>query len=181
MLTIGHGRSRGLGQVQIRTVLPAAPTLPRLDDLVTQVEAFSQRVRAVRNDGEAWAYLPVTLESDMIVRDRYLLPCSSGDPHETLFRYQPPPADLSMRLVTAVQRTGWIGGWDALRGLPRPFHLVVQHGSVWVYQVPADMAQVRAALTWWIQAEQAGLGERRDEGFGRIRLLHPLHREEQTL
>jgi hypothetical protein len=153
-----------------------------VDSLKPAVQAFTQRVSSDRTDATDWYYLPVTLESDTILRDHYLLSSSSGDPTETLWRYLPvaDPALRQMALHTAVQSTRWLGGWDELRRLPRPPQLAVQQGSVWVYRVPARDDLLDAALRWWLQAEADGVGERRSEGFGRVRLLHPVHMEDRT-
>jgi hypothetical protein len=111
----------------------------------------------------------------MILRDHYLLPCSSGEPSVTLCRYLPNPPG-SMRLAAAFQGTRWVGGWDMIREVPRTPELAVEQGSVWVYQV--DRHQLDAAVTWWTEAEAQRLGERTALGYGRVCLLHPFHTAE---
>jgi hypothetical protein len=182
ILSIGQGRSRGLGQVHVRRGEAPRADVRSVDSLKPAVQAFTQWVSNQGTGETHWYYLPVTLESDLIARDRYLLPSSSGNPAETLWRYLPTvdPAQQHMVLYTAVQSTRWLGGWDELRRMPRPPQLAVQQGSVWVYRIPARDEVLDAALRWWLQAEINGLGERRSEGFGRVRLLHPLHREDRT-
>lgn len=169
MLTLGQGRSRGLGQVEIEHVESLSAPHRDSGTVIQDVVTFSARV----SNDETWCLLPVTLLSDTIVRDRYLLPCSSGDPQWTLERYWA-GAPSSMTLQAAVQSTRWIGGWDALRGIPREPQLTVQQGAVWVYRVPRT--DLDAAVRWWLHQEEEGLGERRSEGFGHVYLLHPLHR-----
>lgn len=170
---IGQGRSRGAGQVQISVDLYDLPQQPDAAQQADLVRVFSSRANAP----DGWLYLPITLEADMVLRDRYLIPCTSGDPQETLWRYLPPDAAFSMHLHDAVQTTHMIGGWDALRRLPRPVQLAVRQGSVWVYKVPE--ADLDRALAWWQRVEMQGIGERRTEGYGRVRLLHPLHQEDE--
>jgi CRISPR-associated Csx10 family RAMP protein len=182
ILSIGQARSRGLGQVAVRQEGEPLPDVRSVDSLKPAVQAFTQRVSSHRTDATDWYYLPITLDSDIILRDHYLLPSSSGNPTDTLWRYFPAadPALQQMALHTAVQSTRWLGGWDELRRLPRPPQLAVQQGSVWVYRVPARDDLLDAALRWWLQAEADGVGERCSEGFGRVRLLHPVHMEDQT-
>lgn len=170
---IGQGRSRGAGQVQISVDLYDLPQQPDAAQQADLVRVFSSRANAP----DGWLYLPITLEADMVLRDRYLIPCTSGDPQETLWRYLPPDAAFSMHLHDAVQTTHMIGGWDALRRLPRPVQLAVRQGSVWIYEVPE--ADLDRALAWWQRVEMQGIGERRTEGYGRVRLLHPLHQEDE--
>jgi CRISPR-associated Csx10 family RAMP protein len=171
VMTLGQGRSRGMGRVRMIPVEDAPPWgQGTRDDMERAVREFSRHAGAPAET----LFLPLTLLSDVILRDRYLLPCSRGDPVETLPHYWQ-GAPPSMRLHYAYQSTRWIGGWDMLRNLPSEPQLAVQQGSVWVYRVAErDMS---AAVQWWLDREHNGLGERRNEGFGRVVLLHPLHQE----
>lgn len=172
VVSIGQGRSRGMGQAEARCFMQSDPPARDLADLAKQARDFTTRAGA---DPTQTVYLPVTLLADTILRDGYLLPCSSGNPEETLTHYTstPPPA---MTLHYGVQSTRWLSGWDAIRRIPRPPQLAVQHGSVWVYAIPA--ALLDSAISWWLDVEVTGLGERRAEGFGRVMLLHPFHAKE---
>src|SRR5512145_661511 len=174
-LTFGQGRSRGMGQV--RAKLNSSDEREDRDptQLLNYAEEFSRCVGA----DATTIYLPVTLESDTILRDSYLLPCSSANPEETLWRYLPPTdAIRTMRLHRVVQSTRWSSGWDELRRVPRPAQLTVQMGAVWVFAV--SIAAAPAAITWWLEAERHGIGERCSEGFGRVRLLHEFHKKEEN-
>lgn len=171
-LSVGQGRSRGLGQVQV-SLVEVVPEEVR--DAVQLAGAAREFTKAVADDQTTHSYLPITLESDMLLRDNYLIPCATGEVSVTLGRYVSDPAPPSMELFYAIQDTRWSGGWDDVRRLPRARQLAVTQGSVWLYRVAnADLDQ---AVAWWIKAEQSGLGERVAEGFGRVRLLHPLHKE----
>lgn len=168
ILALGRGRSRGNGEAAV-TYVEAIEDDPRDPaELANRARDFTKRA-GVRDDS---LYLPVTLESDLILRDRYLLPCTSGAPEETLNRYQP-SAPTTMQLRFAMQRTHWVGGWDMIRGVPRAPVLAVRRGGVWVYRV--SETELDAAIAWWLAAERDGLGERRNQGYGRVRLLHPFH------
>jgi CRISPR-associated Csx10 family RAMP protein len=174
---VGQGRSRGMGQVEVRLRDVSLPDPLDRDprELADHARAFTERAGA---SPEAVVYLPVTLLADTVLRDDYLLPCASGDPHVTLARYtnQPPPPELALRY--AVQSTRWLGGWDAIRSIPRPPQLAVQQGSVWVYAIPPRLLD--GAIAWLRAIEMGGVGERRGEGFGRVCLLHPFHATEAT-
>lgn len=174
ILRMGQGRSRGMGQVLVTDRSLVMPKERSAEQLMEQAEQFSARANAPQGT----VFLPVTLESDLLLRDRYLLPCSSGEPRETLARYLPNPP-VSMRLRAATQSTRWSGGWDELRRMPRPAQLAVVMGSVWVFEV--ERSALHAAVSWWLEAERRALGERRIEGYGRVQLLHPLHTEERDL
>jgi CRISPR-associated protein Csx10 len=176
-VTLGQARSRGLGHaVLVEVDSPWAPEEPRDPDaLLAQARRFTER--AGGNPATTY-YLPITLESDALLRDRFRIPCTSGEPGETLWRVDPPPP-ATMILALAVQTTRWVGGWDILLGAPREAQLAVQQGSIWVYSVPTN--DVPAAIAWWLTAERRGIGERTTEGFGQVQLLHPLHLEEKAV
>lgn len=177
ILAMGRGRTRGGGQARVDGIGDPVPAIWR-NPRILEPLAIDFSTRAGLTRGQL-AYLPVTLESDVILRDRFLLPCSSGSPRETLGRYRlstpyPPQPPSSMTLKLAIQRTRWVGGWDMIREMPRAPELAVQAGSVWVYQVNRN--ELLHAIDWWLGMEQVGLGERRAQGYGRVRLFHPFHR-----
>jgi CRISPR-associated protein Csx10 len=172
LFSVGQGRSRGLGLVQVTDMHIVAAEPRDAGQLAGAARAFTAEIG---NADPETMLLPITLESDMLLRDYYLLPCASGDLELTLERYIGRAVPPSMELCYAMQDTHWIGGWDDMRQLPRPPQLAVAQGSVWVYQVAQN--ELNQAIDWWLEAERNGLGERLAEGFGRIRLFHPLHQE----
>lgn len=190
-LWMGQGRTRGLGEVFISDVGAAQPFGRDRAQAIADVLRFNQQLRALTHDGrlpvdqdvpeEDVVYLPVTLEADVLLRDHYLLPSSDPTPIVTLGRYLNLPAPLAtaMRVVPrgCLLSTGWIGGWDEMRGLPRTPLLATSMGSVWTFTVPEQLLE--PAVDWWLEAERFGLGERRSEGYGRVRLGHPLHLTEE--
>jgi len=183
LLGMGRGRSRGLGEVLCTLEPPTASVPHDANALSDAIESFT---RMVRGDHENLMLdtmalgddllLPITLLSDVILRDQYLLPSSDAQPITTLRRYRPlPPQLTTMQLVRSgvVQSTQWIGGWDEVRRLPRQPQLAIALGSVWTFRIPR--AALVPAINWWLAVEQSGIGERCSEGFGRVQLCHPLH------
>ncbi len=177
-LTLGQGRSRGMGSVTIEEVEEREAATDERATLREQIEHFNTRLSG--SDQQSEVLLPVTLESDLLLRDYYLLPSSDPQPAQTLGRYQPgAPASLQIEWRGILQSARWIGGWDELRRLPCSPQLAVQMGSVWTFRV--GRAELDPALDWWIKVAQQGLGERCNEGFGQIRLCHPFHLAEGSL
>jgi CRISPR-associated Csx10 family RAMP protein len=170
-LTIGQGRSRGHGLAEVLP-LNQGPAARQVDESDQRHEAI-RRFSALAAAPEGQLFLPVTLASDTLLRDQYLLPCSSAHVAAVLSNYLP-DAPASMELWTAVQSSHWIGGWEAIRRRPRSPQLAIAQGSVWVFTVRDE--ELSAALDWWASAEADGLGERIGEGFGQVQLLHPFHR-----
>jgi CRISPR-associated protein Csx10 len=193
ILRMGQARSRGLGEVLVeQVVLSHVPDLAQeKKQALAHVRSFTQMVRKRANGplldeqgnplGKDMMLLPVTLESDVLLRDIYLLPSSDPRPSTTLGRYLALPESLEqemqLHLPGMMQSSHWIGGWDELRRIPRPPQLAIAMRSVWTFRVPS--AHLDAAVTWWLQAQQQGLGERCNEGYGQIRLCHPLHMKEK--
>lgn len=190
LVRMGQARSRGLGEVRVERVEEPIPQSDSVQEAMAKVEAFTQMVReraeCLLHDeqgnllGDDMLLLPVTLESDVLLRDNYLLPSSDPRPTVTLGRYCPLPSELiehmHLHQPGLVQSSHWIGGWDELRRIPRPPQLAVSMRSVWTFRVPQE--HLALAVEWWVQAQRQGLGERRNEGYGRVRLCHPMHMEE---
>jgi CRISPR-associated protein Csx10 len=66
-----------------------------------------------------------------------------------------------------------VSGWSTAWGLPKPTALAAVAGSVYVFRTQH--------LDSWLEAlaaiEAHGLGDRREEGFGAVRICEPFHRE----
>ncbi len=72
-------------------------------------------------------------------------------------------------LVKAKSQT--IQGWHSAGNVPKPDFLAIASGSVFVYQCPASKETVQALN----RIEDMGIGFRRAEGFGRVRVASSLH------
>jgi CRISPR-associated protein Csx10 len=66
-----------------------------------------------------------------------------------------------------------VSGWSEAWGLPKPTSLAAAPGSVYVFRT--------TGLSAWLEAltaiEAHGIGARREEGFGAIRVCDPIHQE----
>ena len=72
-----------------------------------------------------------------------------------------------------------VGGWNAATGLPKERAMAIRRGSAFLYRYRHDDHDtVVAALAL---AETCGVGERRAEGYGRIRVSDPFHWEVHDL
>lgn len=169
---VGGGRSRGLGLVRVSYCGKprAAGVLPleeRIDGLQRRYDTLLGHVETP----SAWRHVGVTLLSDAILLDPFFR-----------FRSTLEPADLgtaALGLEHQAAGTTVVGGWNAATGLPKEQSVAVRRGSAFLYRYrPDDHETVVAAMA---TAERHGVGERRAEGFGRIRVGDPFHWEVHDL
>jgi len=102
----------------------------------------------------------LTLLSDALLKDGYGV-------------YKPTPAMLQAHLeklgvhgaIDPISvRTTWVGGFNRKWGLPLPQAIGIERGSVFRLTVPRDSEVALAELL------SKGVGERREDGFGRVAL-----------
>jgi len=169
-LFLGAGRSRGLGQVEVKAWSEA----PASEPLVERWNHFN--AAAQREGGDAGKhYFSLTLLSHLALRDNLLRPVLSeitpqhfGLPDGvTWVRY--PGSDRAVLFLSAVA----VPGWNAALGLPKPDTIALARGSVLMGQ--CDAGQEQAVLGCLAQIEAEGVGERRNEGFGRVAVCYPIH------
>lgn len=168
LLYVGNNKSRGFGKVSVTVRKPFVPP-DTVETLAERVRGFTDRLKTeagkygVPADDDL--YIPVTLHSDMILRD-------------ALLRYQSDlrPADMQIQGLTPVyQATDQrpFLGWNRFLGLPKTRQQAIMMGSVFLfgYSGPADAALWQKLL----QVQTQGIGERRAEGFGTVRIADPFH------
>lgn len=78
-----------------------------------------------------------------------------------------------LRLVRHVLVPAVARGWNARQGLPKEDEPAVGRGSVLLFQ--AEPGKVDALLPRLKEAEEKGIGRRREEGFGRVQVCDPFH------
>jgi CRISPR-associated protein Csx10 len=169
-LFLGAGRSRGLGQVEVKAWSEA----PAPEPLVERWNQFNAAARQAGGDA-GMRYFSLTLLSHLALRDDLLRPVLGeitpqhfGLPNGvTWVRY--PGSDRPVLFLSAIT----VPGWNAAMGLPKPDTVALARGSVLLGQ--CDAGQEQAVLTRLGQIEAEGVGERRNEGFGRVAVCYPIH------
>jgi len=168
-LRIGAGRSRGLGLVEVVGWSDpwVGPSLEaRWSSLNQAVESLWRRYNA----DPSGDYFSLTLESHLILRDGMGRPVAwlEGRPDLTeLLGLE------GVALRRHVIRPTVVRGWNAQQGLPKEDELALGRGSALFFQVEtADETAVRQRLA---VIEAGGLGRRRAEGLGRVRVCDPFH------
>jgi len=175
---LGGGSSRGLGRVELKVERVESAEGGTAD----RVETFNEAVKeswehykklAPRNpqpkhnphDG---AFFTLGLMADAVLRDgwRPTTVLTAG-----MLKEVTGIADDSLVLVRSYAGYGYRGGWNAVWRLPKVTEVIASMGSVYVYWT-ADIEKWLPALA---KLEEHGLGARRAEGFGRVRVCDEFH------
>ena len=162
-LRVGYGRTRGMGQLEFEELDESAPA--RLPTVAERLDKFNATIRQVAGQAIQDRYAAITLESDVLLRDDLLRPVTGlGD--GKLFGLE--GAELVRTFVVPALALGW----NAAQSLPKPDMPGLGRGSVFLFKLNSPTEENRLAAI-----EVEGIGERRAEGFGRVRVCDPFHYE----
>lgn len=168
-LQIGYGRSRGLGSI----VVDGWDTPPVEPDLRDRWDTFNRAIRELWQHYDypaAMKYFSLTTQSHLVLRDACGQPVTAlagRDDVETLLGL--PGVELCRHVICPAV----VMGWNAAQGRPKTDAPAIGRGSVLLFRVaPEKEGEMLERL---IEIEAEGLGERRGEGFGRVRVCDPFH------
>jgi len=175
-LHIGSGSSRGLGatafmpETDFRESNPFGPLPHRFAGLNARLEADGEtRFFSVTLTERAILHCPVTGAPTIGLDSRSLtdyLRQLSGD------------SSLPEIEIVATHQAGRpISGWSSAWQLQKWSALATDAGSAWLCRGPAGDQHVTALLHALQALEERGIGERTEEGFGRLIVCHPIHWE----
>ncbi len=168
VLRLGAARSRGQGRVRVvgwQAVNNKGPSLAERWDALNAVVRHLWTRHGAEPEGE---YFTLTLESPLILRDKCLRPMRPDDLGTEAFGL-PVEAERRRFILNEVVLQGWNAAWH----LPKRDIPAFGMGSVFLFRVRAGERD--AVLARLEEIEQKGLGERRNEGFGRVRVCDPFH------
>lgn len=168
LLRVGTGRTRGLGRLGVTETIPLGEPADAGATIEGRIAAFNRDLRMLARTYSLSApdyYVPITLTSDLLLPDALGRWRAQLDT-ETLAAAGLPGA----RLLHVAAGTRRLMGWNSLLGLPRPAAHAISMGSVFLFAF--DQRPDFAALA---RLEQDGLGHRRAEGFGRLRVADTFH------
>lgn len=122
------------------------------------------------------AHLTVWLLSDMLLRDERLRPAASLEQLRKALERELAVTltlreDGAQKLLPHLSRQNRTDSWHVGWGLPRPSLVGLAAGTCAVFSVSGKLDEIKLA-----ELEREGLGERRAEGFGRVRFNDPLLR-----
>jgi len=167
-LRVGHNRTRGLGRLSFPHRLHEL-NAEDAAAIENRSKTFDARLReAAGGHAQHEFYLPVTLTSDCLLPDapgRYRLQITSA-----VFREAFDVAGAELVYCNASRHL--VTGWNSLWGLPKADEWAVAMGSVFLFGLPSEPDWNELA-----EAQNAGLGARRAEGFGAFRIADEFHWE----
>ena len=179
---MGTGRTRGMGKVLLKLVDAED------EDVLEDHSVFKERLLAFDKALQARAelvqprapfYLAITLHSASILCDPFLRYYSTidGTLLSTLLEAYLPAEHAPIRWRRIYQVSGMqrVNGWNELWGTPKSIDYALEMGSTLLFSCSQELDDTLAQA---LQAlEEEGIGRRRAEGFGRIRLSDPFHLE----
>jgi CRISPR-associated protein Csx10 len=172
---LGTARTRGFGQVEFEP----GPS----EDAQNRFELFKERLqlfdKALRERAGTAAhhpfYIALTLHAPVILQDELLRyeGIISGERLRVLAGLPEEEKPFELLYHSASMRR--MMGWQELWGLPRAHEYAIDAGSVFLFSLrqPLDETLAQALFT----LEERSIGQRRAEGFGRISISDPFHRE----
>ena len=81
----------------------------------------------------------------------------------------------TFELLYQAASTKRVTGWNELWGTPRMNEYAIDTGSVFLFSSTVEMNEPLCEALF--KLEEEGIGERRAEGFGRLRISDPFHLE----
>jgi len=183
LVRVGTGRTRGMGKAHL-SIAPMEEEQYSFEAFKKNLQKFNDRLQyaalqtfpANRFDLALKPfYFAVTLYSPAILRDSLLRYYGTIN-EKTLAKLLDMPDD-SFQLVYQAASTKRVTGWNELWGTPRMNEFAIDTGSVFLFASDVEMNDtLREAL---FNLEEKGIGQRKAEGFGRVRISDPFHLEEE--
>jgi len=172
---LGGGSSRGLGRVEIEILDESGQVSVR-----ERIEAFNRVLRTrwkLYKELDATApsryddghFFVVDLESDAILKEQGWLPTMVLTAE--MLKEATGLADDSLELRRSYATYGYRGGWQSAWGLPKDTEVTAAMGSCYMFWT-TEIGRWEKALA---DLEARGVGERRAEGFGQVRVCDEIH------
>lgn len=166
-IRIGAVRSRGFGE--INSFYFRNPDFDT--QLKNRIEIFNH-ILNVQNNGK---YFTLDLQSDAIIKNgigEYSAYISEDMLIEELKPFVPSLDGNGMKLVRWFTSQGHFSAWSNMWKLNRDIEPTIKMGSVFVYKVDVLTDELIKALE---QLQIWGIGNRREEGFGKVIVCDPFH------
>ncbi len=175
---LGGRQTTGLGAVHIDIVHEKETNPESAADIHGRIEQLTRRFQEQAElyasmCGTPWtikdaAIFTINLLSDAILLDQGWLPTQ-----EFTASMLKEHTGIEANLLRAFTSTAVVGGWNVSWQRPKPTHYTTTKGGVFVFQ--AEQSLDEAACARLAQLQLDGIGERRPEGYGQIRICDEFH------
>jgi len=159
---MGKAKTRGYGELKLSIESFNKEIKNDLIAWSDKFKFFSKKIFGVDLHG---FYFSISLQSDAIILDKFL-------------RYSPNLEDDLIQLrdteliIKSVKMTK-IRGWNYIYRLPKFDEWAIEKGAVYLYRYNGvDLEKYIQALR---EIEEKGIGIRKEEGFGKIKISDPFH------
>ena len=173
MLHIGNNRTRGFGRVTLS--LDKWEEHETTSNLHDRIQAFDHALRQQAQEFHIATphkiYIPFTLISDMVLPDHLLRYQTTLTPNYLATTWNIPAAEAIYQNSSIRQ----VMGWNDLLRLPKPDEIAIKMGSVFLFGLSSSLND--DLLQTLLRMQEAGIGSRRREGFGRLLVASPFHWE----
>lgn len=180
---LGARQTTGLGVVHLRRQIAEEPP-DSASAILQRIETMTRRFRAQaaryeRLGGSPWpiaetSIFTVNLLSDAILFEDGWLPTQELSPQ--LLEEATSTANaagIKAKLLRSFTATRTVGGWHSLWQRPKAAEVAVLMGGLYVFQ--AERSLTEADCEQLAALERDGIGERRAEGFGQVRICDDFH------
>ena len=174
-LYLGGATSRGLGKVSLVTAEVISPELAigqaikqfndKLRERWQLWSIFGEPQEALSKDK---TYFTINLQSDAILKEDWLHTTVIS---EAMLQEFAEFKDDSLKLHTAYSAYDYLSGWNTAWGLMKDMELITNKGGVYLFST-------NQSSEWLPKLEKLclnGVGDRRAEGFGQIKICDDFH------
>jgi CRISPR-associated protein Csx10 len=174
---VGSDKTRGLGDVQLRKSV--SEDNEAHDSLGNLKHNFNHLNEKLKKAGKELIWFALTLQSRVIVHDRFLRYKSCIEPEDLAEAY-PGGRNIwaNCHLVRGWNATCPVDGWNSYLGFPKKEETAIVPGSVFVFVADASAVNRDALCEALLEIQQQGIGLRRAEGFGRVTVCDAFHWKE---
>jgi CRISPR-associated protein Csx10 len=167
MFWVGTGRTRGLGNIEIKKVEKVGNILPEElipGNLKHRFNRMQEELSALNING-----FSITLYSDVIAMDKFMRYKYTIGKNSLMEEF----GLKDIEYVCAFNTTKEVLGWNAAWGLPKEKERAIEKGSVFFFKYNGD--DVEGLLQSLKNVEMNGIGLRKEEGFGRVYICDSFH------
>lgn len=175
-IRLGGGVSRGFGQVDIQVNNYDKVDSP--EDIKCRIDSFNSKIKELADYYQVFAsgpmnpgngYFTIDFQSDAIIFDDIYRNTAKFTAEKLIKSLGIADIKLKAYCSRMAERGGWSFAWN----LPKEKEQVLEKGSVFLYQC-SDVDKLYESL---FRLQMNGIGEKREEGLGRIIVCNPFHEE----